>query len=82
MTQLVTRVSEQLMAEVDRLVDEGVVESRSEAVRLALRHLIENHRRAAVGRQIVEGYRRVPPDKDLEAWAEASGRAMIEAQPW
>ncbi|MGH2574007.1 MAG: ribbon-helix-helix domain-containing protein [Actinomycetota bacterium] len=82
MTQLVARISPDLLAEIDRLVEEGAVGSRSEAVRQGLRALIDSHRRAAVGRQIADGYRRVPTDEDLDAWAEAAGRAMIEAEPW
>ena len=41
--RIVTRISDELLAEVDELVDAGVVGSRSEAVRLGLRR----HRRRA-----------------------------------
>jgi Arc/MetJ-type ribon-helix-helix transcriptional regulator len=82
MAQLVTRVNDQLLGEIDRLVEGGVIPSRSAAVRQGLEVLIEAHRRAAVGKQIADGYRRIPPDEDFDAWAEAAGRAMIEAEPW
>lgn len=82
MTQLVTRIPQQLADAIDQLVREGAVRSRSDAVRLGLQALIDAHRRAAVGRSIVEGYHRLPPDDQLAGWAEAAGRALIEAEPW
>ena len=80
--QLVTRIPEELASAVDRLVEEGVVGSRSEAVRRGLQALVEAHRREAVGQSIVAGYERIPPDPVFDAWAEAAGRALIEAEPW
>jgi Arc/MetJ-type ribon-helix-helix transcriptional regulator len=82
MTQLVARIPDDLVAEVDRLVERGVVRSRSEAVRLGLRALLDGERRASIGKGIVEGYERIPPDPELDRWAEAAGRALIEAEPW
>jgi Arc/MetJ-type ribon-helix-helix transcriptional regulator len=82
MTQVVARIGDELLSQIDRLVREGVVPSRSEAVRLGLQALIDAHRRAEIGRRIVEGYERTPPESDMLAWAEAAGRAMIEAEPW
>ncbi len=82
MPQLVTRVNEELLAEIDRLIEEGVFQSRSAAVRQGLELLIRTHRRPSIGKQISGGYRRTPPDEDLDTWAEAAGRAMIEAEPW
>ncbi|MEM8902089.1 MAG: ribbon-helix-helix domain-containing protein [Actinomycetota bacterium] len=81
MAQLVTRVDEALADEVDRLVREGVVESRSDAVRRGLEALIDQHRRAAIGASIVEGYRRVPDDGDV-GWSDAATRRMITDEPW
>ena len=82
MPQLVTRVNEELLAEIDRLIEEGVFQSRSAAVRQGLELLIRTHRRPSIGKQISGGYRRTPPDEDLDTWAETAGRAMIEAEPW
>ena len=82
MAQLVTRIPEHLADEVDRLVRDGFVRSRSDAVRLGLQAIVDAHRRAAVGRSIVAGYERTPPDDDRDEWAEAAGRALIEAEPW
>lgn len=85
MTQLVTRVPQELVDAMDReLIEHGVVANRSEAVRLALERLVDTERRRRIGEQIVEGYQRIPQTDDDEfgAWAEASARRMIEEEPW
>jgi Arc/MetJ-type ribon-helix-helix transcriptional regulator len=80
--QLVTRVPDVLAEAVDGLVREGTFASRSDAVRAGLEALLERERRTAVGRAIVEGYRRVPQhDDDLE-WSDAATAAMIAEEPW
>jgi len=43
MAQLVARLDDSLMAEVDVLVADGVVANRSEAVRLGLERLVDQH---------------------------------------
>jgi Arc/MetJ-type ribon-helix-helix transcriptional regulator len=82
MPQVVVRIDDELAAEVDALVEAGVVASRSDAVRLALRSLIEVQRRIETARRIADGYRRVPPDDELEGWARLAAEAMVEAEPW
>ncbi len=85
MTQLVTRVPDELLAAMDReLIDSGVVTNRSEAVRLALERLVDSERRRRIGEAIVEGYTRIPQtdDDEFATWAEASARRMIEEEPW
>jgi Arc/MetJ-type ribon-helix-helix transcriptional regulator len=82
MAQLVTRLDEQLMAEVDALVADGVVASRSEAVRLGLERLVDQHRRQRVGAAIVEAYRRQPQTDDELAGLDEATRALINEEPW
>lgn len=82
MTQLVARVEDDLLTAVDDLVASGQVSSRSDAVRRALRALIESYRRQEVGRQIVEGYTRQPQDEQEMGWADAATVAMIAEEPW
>ena len=82
MAQLVTRVEERLLAEIDRLVSEGVVASRSEAVRIALERLIDQHRRRHVGAQIVEAYRRLPQTEDELAGLDDATLALVGEEPW
>ena len=82
MTQLVTRIDETLAALVDDLVAEGVVESRSDAVRQGLVKLIDQHRRTAAADSIISGYvTRPQTDKDV-AWADDATRQMIRDEPW
>lgn len=82
MAQLVTRVDDELVIAVDQLVDAGVVDSRSDAVRVGLRQLVERHRRDRIGAAIADGYRRLPQTADEIAWADAASAAMILEEPW
>lgn len=82
MTQVVARIPDEVVAEVDRLVSEGVFESRSDVIREAVVRLIDRRRRDEIGRQIVEGYLRVPETDEELAWAERAGREMVEEEPW
>ena len=82
MPQLVTRLPDDLVAEVDRLVAEGIVASRSDAVRAGLVKLIDDHRRREIGRQIAEGYERQPQTEDELAGADEAALAMILEEPW
>ena len=82
MAQFVTRLDDGLVADVDDLVAEGVVANRSEAVRLGLQVLIDQHRRHRTGRDIAQGYRRQPQtDEELSGLDDAT-RALIEEDPW
>ena len=82
MTQFVTRLDGTLADEVDQLVAAGVVTSRSEAVRLGLKQLVDRHRRERTGREIVEGYRRRPQVDHEVAWTDDATRRMIADEGW
>lgn len=82
MTQLVTRVDDELAAAVDALVAAGVVGSRSEAVRLGLEALIDRHRRDEIGARIVRGYQQHPQEDAELAWSDDRTIEMIAAEPW
>ncbi|HEY4811721.1 MAG TPA: ribbon-helix-helix domain-containing protein [Solirubrobacteraceae bacterium] len=82
MTQLVARLDDKLVAAVDELVDSGVVGNRSEAMRMGLERLVEEHRRRRIGAEIVEGYTRHPETDEELAQAETGTRALIEEEPW
>jgi len=81
-SQLVTRIDDDLARDLDALVAEGVVESRSDAVRQALRALVDRHRRRKIGEAIVEGYRRQPQTEEEIGWAYDAAVRMIEEEPW
>ena len=82
MTQLVTRIDDDLAREVDALVLEGVVQSRSDAVRHALRTLVDRHRRRRIGEAIVAGYENRPQTADEVSWADDAAVRMIADEPW
>lgn len=82
MAQLVTRVDDDLAAAVDRLVEAGVVASRSEAVRFGLEQLVDRFRRAEIGQAIARGYREHPQSDTEVAWADESSVRMIAEEPW
>ena len=77
-----TRIPDELAEAVDRLVAEGVVASRSEAVRLGLERLVDRERRRQIGQAIVDGYTRVPQTEDDLLWSDEDTRRMIEEEPW
>ena len=78
----VTRVGDDLAIQVDRLVAEGLVESRSEAVRLGLEMLVDRHRRERLAAAIVRGYGARPQTEGDAGWADAATRRMIAEEPW
>lgn len=82
MVQLVTRIPDEVAEAIDDLVAARVFASRSDAVRAGLDAVIDRERRAAVGRAIVDGYRRVPQDDDDPEWSDAASAAMIAEEPW
>jgi Arc/MetJ-type ribon-helix-helix transcriptional regulator len=82
MTQLVTRVDEDLASLVDELIAEGVVDSRSDAVRRGLRVLIDQHQRRRTAEAIIRGYERHPQTANEIGWADKATVGMITDEPW
>jgi metal-responsive CopG/Arc/MetJ family transcriptional regulator len=82
MTQMVTRVEDRLVAEVDAMVADGAVASRSQAVRLGLEVLVDRHRRRVAGEQIASAYRRLPESREELAGLSEATRALIAEEPW
>lgn len=82
MTQLVTRIDEDLVSLVDELIADGVVESRSDAVRRGLRVLIDEHRRRRTAEAIVTGYLNHPQTDSEVGWADKATISMIKDEPW
>lgn len=82
MAQLVTRLDDRLLAEVDTLVRDGVAATRSDAVRLGLEALVEHHRRQETGRVIVDAYRTHPQDEGELAGLDDATRALVQDEPW
>jgi Arc/MetJ-type ribon-helix-helix transcriptional regulator len=82
MAQVVVRLDDALTAALDDLVREGVVASRSSAVREGLALLIEQRRRSDIAARIVNGYTRVPQQAAELGWSDDATRAMIADEPW
>ncbi|HZJ27964.1 MAG TPA: ribbon-helix-helix domain-containing protein [Acidimicrobiia bacterium] len=82
MAQLVARIDDDLTARVDELVAEGVVDSRSDAVRRGLRTLIDQHRRRSTADAIIRGYRDQPQADEEVGWADEASTRMIAEEPW
>lgn len=81
-TQVPTRFQADEVAALDRLVAEGVAETRSAAVRLAVAEFIDRRRRAQIGAAIAEAYAAVPQDADDDALALTQANALTAAEPW
>ncbi len=79
---MVTRIDDGLAAEVDRLVDEGTVESRSDAVRQGLRLMIDRARRQRTAKAITDGYALIPQTEDELGWIDRATVGMINEEPW
>lgn len=80
--QIAVRLEDDDVAGLDDLVSDGRFASRAEAVRAAVRRMLDAERRRAVGEAIADGYRRVPQSDDEVAAAEVNVRRLIEEEPW
>lgn len=81
-TPVPTRFSDDELALIDELVEEGIGESRSAVIRRGVHHLADSVRRARVGSAIAASYRERPQTPDDDELAMASAMAMTEAEPW
>jgi Arc/MetJ-type ribon-helix-helix transcriptional regulator len=81
-TPVPTRFSDEELAIIDRLVDDGVADSRSAVIRRGVHHLADAVRRARVGETIAESYRALPQTDDDDELAMANAIAMTEAESW
>ncbi|MFH1331343.1 MAG: hypothetical protein ABIJ48_11900 [Actinomycetota bacterium] len=75
-------MTDDLVALVDRLVDEGIVASRSAAVHRGLQILVDRERRRRTGEAIVRGYQALPQTDEEVRWADEATRRMIAQEPW
>ena len=78
--QTLVQLDDSLLAMLDeRAARSGV--SRSELIRTAIAAYLAQEREAAIDAAIIDGYTRIPAEKH-DAWAEASARRSIQAEPW
>lgn len=77
-TPVPVRFSDEQIEAIDRLVDEGVGETRSEVIRRAVERLDDDIRRARIGEEMAESYRH-QPQEELENWVwTADGKLLPE----
>lgn len=76
------RAPESLVERLDGLVAAGAYESRAAAIIAALERLVTDLEREAIDRAIVDGYTRIPPTADEDAWAEWSTVESVRDEPW
>jgi metal-responsive CopG/Arc/MetJ family transcriptional regulator len=81
-TQLVTRVDDELMEKVDLVISWGDPQNRSEFVRQALTELVDRKLRERIGQQIVEGYRQLPQTEGEIGDTSRVAIDMINEESW
>lgn len=81
-TPIPTRFSDDEIAIIDGLVDEGVGENRSAVIRHGVHRLADAVRREKVGRSIAASYRSHPQTVEDDDLAMANAIALTEAEPW
>lgn len=81
-TPVPTRFSDEELALIDDLVEQGIGESRSAVIRRGVHHLADVVRRARVGADIAASYRERPQTPEDDDLAMANAIAMTEAEPW
>ncbi len=79
--QTLVQLSEELLELLDREAARRSV-SRSALIREAIEQHLDAERRAEIGRQIVEGYRRIPQTEEELEWADWQTAKMIRQEPW
>lgn len=80
--QIAVRLSDELLAELDGLIEQGRYPSRAAAVRAGVEALTELERQRATDAAVVAGYRQRPPSASDRTAAIASLREAIDEEPW
>lgn len=77
-TPVPTRFTDEELALIDELVEQGVGGSRSAVIRRGLHNLADSVRRARVGASIAQSYRDMPQTPEDDELAMASAIAMTD----
>jgi len=80
--QIAVRIPDELAESLEDLVVAGRFETKAEAVRSALKVLVESERRRRIGELISEGYRQLPQDDDEVGAATRAAIDSIDEEPW
>ncbi len=76
------RMPDDRVAHIDALVAEGSHASRASFIIAAIDRLVAELEELEIDRSIVEGYTRIPPTAEEDAWARASALDSIREEPW
>lgn len=79
---IAVKLPDELVAALDRLVAEGVFDSRSSAVRHGVAAVVATSRRLAVDRLYAEGYAREPETEEELRRATRLAVESINDEPW
>jgi Arc/MetJ-type ribon-helix-helix transcriptional regulator len=83
MSKMITlRISDERHERLDALVAKGTFPNRAAVLTAAIDRLLADEYRRAIDSAIVEGYTRIPPTAEEQAYAEASARRSIADEPW
>jgi len=83
MSKMITiRLSDERAERLDALVASGSYRTRAALVTNALDLLLAAEHRREVDEAIVDGYRRMPPTAEEDAYALASTHESILEEPW
>jgi Arc/MetJ-type ribon-helix-helix transcriptional regulator len=80
--QIAVRIPAELAEHLDELVASGKFGSKAEAIRSAIRDLVETERRRQIGERIADGYRRMPQTDEEVTVAEAAAIRSLNEEPW
>lgn len=79
---ITVRVTDERAQRLDGLVSSGAYPTRAAAVTAAIDRLLAEAAAREIDRAIVEGYTRMPPTPEEDAWAKAAARRSIADEPW
>lgn len=82
MTQIAAKLPDDLVRRVDQLVADGLLPSRSWAVRRGLEMVVKDLRRSAVDSAFRDGYERMPATEAELEESRVLAVLSIEQEPW
>lgn len=80
--QIAVKLPDELVREIDRLVDGGAFDSRSQAVRSGLEAIVASRRRQEIDRRYEEAMARFPETNEELAEATRVALDAIDEEPW
>lgn len=81
-TQIAVKLPDEVVSAVDRLVEEGAYDSRSQAVRSALDRLLRESRSRRIDEAFRQGFQRRPDRPEEVADATRLAIDAIHDEPW